>query len=289
MRPTILVAVALIASALQCVPLSAEVFQGSLPPLTQLRKWILDKKNVHLFRAVKGDEIEIEITSKDFRTKFDVYSVVRERWLYAETGLGDDWTTSRLFFTASTTGLYEIHVGRSSTRDNAFHQNVQYRVELNIRSNSGAVDRFAPEQKVYVAIATTIPKGAAGSRPLANWSYWTAWAQDSTYDAQLLAEEKCRSERSSSSDPCTVEVSMRGACVALVEGFWFQALAGSSSQQLDRHHAGFLATSTFGEEVMESALRDCSGSIRSGTSDPPAYRCVPIVRYCSGEHQGANH
>ena len=135
-----------------------------------------------------------------------------------------------------------------------------------------------------MAIATTIPSRAA-VEPARDWSFWTSWDSEDFYKAQQSAEEKCRAEREHSRS-CTVKVSMKGGCVALVEGFWSQPLVGTSPDSPKKlHHAGFIATSTFGHRVVEDAMTDCQSGMTAGYSEPPAYRCSPIIRFCSGEHR----
>ena len=101
-------------------------------------------------------------------------------------------------------------------------------------------------------MATTVGIGQHTAGEGFRWNYATGWSRRSGHDAGMEAEKACRS---SSGETCwtTGLSSMRGGCVAMVEGLWLdkdapQEEAGSfRGHQANPKDGGILGTGSVRE------------------------------------------
>ena len=136
--------------------------------------------------------------------------------------------------------------------------------------------RAAPE--VYVAVATTVGTGGRSIEPGFTWNFATGWSEGSGHDAGIEAENACR--RSSGSRCLRAGLpSLRGGCVALVEGIWLDA--DNPDRKLDVF-AGAYQSRSWAEEM---TLDKCETGIHSGkpAGTVEAYECNLKVSYCSAD------
>lgn len=130
-------------------------------------------------------------------------------------------------------------------------------------------------QQVYVAVATTLGIGAVHSQP---WRYATGWSESSGNDAHNEAVDACRR---SSGMACFVAglPSMRGGCVALVEGVWLDKDDPQSRLE------AFVGTSQT-RSLAEQLTRDrCKTVIHSGkpAGTVEKHECNLKVSFCSAD------
>ena len=129
-------------------------------------------------------------------------------------------------------------------------------------------------QEVYVAAATTL---GPGSVPNQSWRYATGWSEGSGHDAGIEAENACR--RSSGSTCWAAGSSMRGGCVALVEGVWLDA------DEPDQRLEVFVGTNQSRSWAEQITLDQCRAVIHSGkpAETVEAYECNLKVSFCSAD------
>ncbi len=144
-------------------------------------------------------------------------------------------------------------------------------------SAGGRVTEVSPRvaQEVYVAVATTLGIGAVPSQA---WRYATGWSESSGNDAQIEAEDSCRR---SSGVVCYVAglPSMRGGCVALVEGVWLDK--DDPQTKLE----AFVGTNQSRSLAEQITLDECRTVIHAGkpAGTVEKYECNLKVSFCSAD------
>ena len=130
-------------------------------------------------------------------------------------------------------------------------------------------------QEVYVAVATTL---VIGTVPSQAWRYATGWSESSGNDARIEAEDACRR---SSGVACYGAglPSMRGGCVALVEGVW---LDKDDPQTKLEAFSGTNQSRTLAEQI---TLDECRTVVHAGkpTGTVEKYECTLKVSFCSAD------
>ena len=128
----------------------------------------------------------------------------------------------------------------------------------------------------YVAVATTVGIGQHTAGEGFRWNYATGWSRRSGHDAGMEAEKACRQ---SSGETCwpTGLSSMRGGCVAMVEGLWLDKDAPQEEMEI------FVGTSQTRRTAESGALDQCETVINSGkpAGTVQAYECNLKVSFCS--------
>ena len=128
----------------------------------------------------------------------------------------------------------------------------------------------------YVAVATTVGIGQHTAGEGFRWNYATGWSRSSGHDAGMEAEKACRQ---SSGETCwtTGLSSMRGGCVAMVEGLWLDKDAPQEKLEV------FVDTKQTRRTAESWALDQCERVIHSGKSagTVQAYECNLKVSFCS--------
>ena len=144
-------------------------------------------------------------------------------------------------------------------------------------SAGGRVTVVSPRvaQEVYVAVATTLGIGAVPSQA---WRYATGWSESSGNDARIEAEDACRR---SSGVVCYGAglPSMRGGCVALVEGVWLDK--DDPQTKLE----AFVGTNQSRSLAEQITLAECRTAIHAGkpAGTVEKYECNLKVSFCSAD------
>ena len=128
----------------------------------------------------------------------------------------------------------------------------------------------------YVAVATTVGIGQHSAGPGFRWNYATGWSADSGHDAGMEAEEACG--RSSGRTCWSAGIpSMRGGCVAMVEGIWRDK--DDPQEKLEV----FVDTKQSRRTAESIALDECRNVIHAGkyAGTVQVYHCNLKVSYCS--------
>ena len=130
-------------------------------------------------------------------------------------------------------------------------------------------------REVHVAAATTL---GPGSQPNQSWEYATGWSEVSGNDARIEAVDACRSSAGVACFGVGVP-SMRGGCVALVEGRWIDR---DDPETRLRVSAGTGPLRSWAEE---SAMDQCETSVRAGKPEGTVerYECDLKVSFCSAD------
>ena len=128
--------------------------------------------------------------------------------------------------------------------------------------------------EVYVAVATTL----IGRVPSQAWRYATGWSESSGNDARIEAEDAC--SRSAGVTCFGVGLpSMRGGCVALVEGIW---LDKDDPQTMLEAFSGTNQSRSLAEQI---TLDRCKTFIHAGkpAGTVERYECNLKVSFCSAD------
>ncbi len=142
----------------------------------------------------------------------------------------------------------------------------------------GAVTAGSPSrdaQEVYVAVATTLGLGRVPSQA---WRYATGWSESSSNDARIEAEDAC--SRSAGVACLGVGLpSMRGGCVAMVEGIWLDK--DDPQTMLE----AFSGTNQFRSLAEQITLDRCKTFIHAGkpAGTVERYECNLKVSFCSAD------
>ena len=130
-------------------------------------------------------------------------------------------------------------------------------------------------QEVYVAIATSIGPGRVPSQP---WRYATGWSESSGNDARIEAVDACSRSAGAACFGAGVP-SMRGGCVAMVEGIW---LDKDDPQTMLSAVAGTNQSRSLAEQT---TLDQCRTAIHSGkpAGTVERYECNLKVSFCSSD------
>ena len=133
----------------------------------------------------------------------------------------------------------------------------------------------ADVQEVYVAAAATASLGQRFIEPGFTWNYATGWSESSGHDAEMEAENACR--RDSGSTCWFSGSSLRGGCVALVEGVWLDT--DDERQRMDI----FFASNQSRSWAEQYARDQCRTFIHAGrpTGTVEVYECNLRVSFCS--------
>ena len=128
----------------------------------------------------------------------------------------------------------------------------------------------------YVAVATTVGIGRQSAGPGFRWNYATGWSRSSGHDASIEAKKACR--RSSGKTCWSAGLSsMRGGCVAMVEGLWLDK--DDPQEQLEV----FVETNQSRKTAESIALDECRNVIHAGkyAGTVQDYQCNLKVSFCS--------
>ncbi len=239
--------------------------------MPQIEEWS-DGVNRYTFTASVGDQVVLEVTSKEFDTVVLVHAPAGERFR------GEDPTgfSSRVSFKSEQEAKFEVYVSPSfaSQFDANLKDHGAYELRLEIQGGGPApanIQEVTAPSNIFVSIGTDL-QSSARSGPEKPWSFWTSWHKESDHGAQMLVDSKCRSERR---EDCYSEASDRGGCVVLVEGLWME------EGEPERQQAGFLVASTFEDLVIKQAVETCETHVRRQMGK--SHLCRPIVRICSDE------
>ena len=151
------------------------------------------------------------------------------------------------------------------------------RARPSARGGTTAESGTRQAQEVYVAVATTVGIGRRAIGPEFTWNYATGWSEGSGHDAGIEAENACR--RSSGSTCWAAGSSMRGGCVAMVEGVWLDA--ADPDQRLDV----FVGTNQSRSWAEQITLDQCRAVIHAGkpAGTVETYECNLKVSFCSAD------
>ena len=128
----------------------------------------------------------------------------------------------------------------------------------------------------YVAVATTVGIGRQSAGAGFRWNYATGWSRSSGHDASLEAKKACR--RSSGKTCWSAGLSsMRGGCVAMVEGLWLDK--DDPQEKLEV----FAVTNQSRKTAESIASDECRNVIHAGkyAGTVQDYECNLKVSYCS--------
>ena len=130
-------------------------------------------------------------------------------------------------------------------------------------------------QEVYVAVATTLGLGSVPSQP---WRYATGWSESSGNDARIEAVDACRRSAGVACYGAGLP-SMRGGCVAMVEGIW-----------LDRDDPrtmleAFVGTNQIRPLAEQITLGQCRTAVHAGkpAGTVETYECNLKVSFCAAD------
>ena len=128
----------------------------------------------------------------------------------------------------------------------------------------------------HVAVATTVGIGQHSAGPGFRWNYATGWSRSSGHDARMEAEEACGRSSGRQCWPAGIS-SMRGGCVAMVEGLWRDK--DDPQQELEV----FVQTSQSRRTAESIALDECRNVIHAGKYEGTVqdYQCNLKVSFCS--------
>ena len=130
-------------------------------------------------------------------------------------------------------------------------------------------------QEVYVAVATTLGIGTVESQA---WRYATGWSEISGNDARIEAEDACRRSAGVACFGAGLP-SMRGGCVAMVEGVW---LDKDDPQTKLEAFSGTNQSRSLAEQI---TLDECRTVIHAGkpAGTVENYECTLKVSFCSAD------
>ena len=128
----------------------------------------------------------------------------------------------------------------------------------------------------YVAVATTVGIGQHSAGPGFRWNYATGWSRSSGHDASIVAEKACRRSSGKTCWPAGLS-SMRGGCVAMVEGIWLDKDDPQETLEV------FVGTSQSRRTAESFALDECRNMIHAGkyAGTVQVYQCNLKVSFCS--------
>lgn len=139
-----------------------------------------------------------------------------------------------------------------------------------------AVAKTGGSGEFYVAVATELAGRQRAVGTGLKWHYATGWSADSGHDAGRAAEAACSK---SSGTTCWHEglSSMKGGCVAMVEGTW------RDKDELQPELDVFVDTSQSRRSAESGALRQCKDEIHAGKYQGTVqeYECTLKVSFCS--------
>ena len=139
-----------------------------------------------------------------------------------------------------------------------------------------AVAKTGGSGEFYVAVAIEFGIGQRAVEPGFRWHYATGWSEDSGHEAGQAAEAACSK---SSGTTCWQEgiSSMKGGCVAMVEGTWRDK--DEPQPELD----AFVVTNQTREIAESWALGGCKDGIHAGKykGTVQEYECTLKVSFCS--------
>ena len=138
-----------------------------------------------------------------------------------------------------------------------------------------AVSATPDAQEVYVAVATSIGLGRVPSQP---WRYATGWSESSGNDARIEAKDACSRSAGVACFGAGLP-SMRGGCVAMVEGIWVDK---DDPQTMLEAVAVTNQSRSWAEQI---TLDQCRTSIHSGkpAGTVERYECNLKVSFCSAD------
>ena len=147
---------------------------------------------------------------------------------------------------------------------------------LGLFKSKAAAPKGDGSLEFYVAVATTVGIGQHTAGEGFRWNYATGWSRRSGHDAGMESEKACRS---SSGETCwtTGLSSMRGGCVAMVEGLWLDKDAPQEKLEV------FVDTKQTRRTAESWALDQCERVIHSGkpAGTVQDYECNLKVSFCS--------
>ena len=141
-----------------------------------------------------------------------------------------------------------------------------------------SITQSAHAEEFYVAVATSVLDGTSASEPGFKWNHATGWSRDSGNGASLEAVKACSRSRGRQCFRAGGS-SMRGGCVAMVEGLWLDH--GNPKQKLEI----FTWTNQVRHLAEEEAMDQCRIGIKSGKYEDAVqeWKCTPKVSYCSAD------
>ena len=141
-----------------------------------------------------------------------------------------------------------------------------------VKAKPPAATREAAE--VYVAVATTL----IGRVPSQAWRYATGWSESSGNDARIEAEDACSRSAGVTCFGAGLP-SMRGGCVALIEGVW---LDKDDPQTMLEAFSGTNQSRSLAEQITQD---QCRAFIHSGkpAGTVEKYECNLKVSFCSAD------
>ena len=147
---------------------------------------------------------------------------------------------------------------------------------LGLFESKAPAPRVAGPLDFYVAVASTVGIGHHMPQPGFRWTYATGWSRRSGHDAGLEAEKACRGSSGETCWPTGVS-SMRGGCVAMVEGLWLDKDDPQPDMQV------FVQTSQSRQIAESIALDQCKTVIHAGKTQGTVqeYECNLKVSFCS--------